>query len=236
MEKRNIGLGQQANHFSPCVLLPSSAPPPTPLRLLRGTPTSLCPSARVRPDSRVGGGKAGHARAQQQEPRASLPLRLLCLSGLCSRLPRAPAQPIAVCVPGSSIAWCFCGCLSPSSWPPASPSLRVPLLLQAHPTLLLQQKQPLVYPPCFAPSRQPLALTVPRVAFCASVLFQAPLCSPSHVGCDVGRLGRLDLLCKFVVPLPCCCPGPSLAPPFTVCFQSLSPPLLAGGHPALLWI
>lgn len=73
------------------------SPAPAPLRLLRGMPTSLCPSARVRPDGRVGGGKAGHARAQQQEPRASLPLRLLCLSGLCSRLPRAPAQPIAVC-------------------------------------------------------------------------------------------------------------------------------------------
>lgn len=86
------------------------------------------------------------------------------------------------------------------------------------------------------PANRSLTLRVPRVAFCASVLFQAPLCSPSHVACDAGRLGRLDLLCKFVVPLPCCCPGPSLAPPFTVCFQSLPPPLLAGGHPALLWI
>ena len=173
MEKRNVGLGQQANHFSPCVLLPSSAALPHPSETV--TPMSLCPSARVCPDGRVGGGKAGDARAQQQEPRASLALRLLCLSGLCSRLTRAPAQPIAVCasglcsrlpglqhspspcVPESSIAWCFCGCLSPSSWPLASPSLRVPLLLQAYPTLLLQQKQPLVYPPSFAPSCQPLA-------------------------------------------------------------------------------
>lgn len=192
MEKRNVGLGQQANHFSPCVLLPSSAALPHPSETV--TPMSLCPSARVCPDGRVGGGKAGDARAQQQEPRASLALRLLCLSGLCSRLTRAPAQPIAVCasglcsrlprapaqpitvcesglgsrlpglqhspspcVPESSIAWCFCGCLSPSSWPLASPSLRVPLLLQAYPTLLLQQKQPLVYPPSFAPSCQLLA-------------------------------------------------------------------------------
>lgn len=145
---------------------------------------------------------------------------LVCAPG-CPGLQPSPSP----CVPGSSIAWCFCGCLSPSSWPPASPSLRVPLLLQAHPTLLLQQKQRLVYPPCFAPSRQPLALTVPRVAFCASVLLQAPLCSPSHVGCDVGRLGRLGHLCKFVVPLPCCCPGPSLAPPFTVCVFSVCLPL-----------
>lgn len=98
MEKRNVGLGQQANHFSPCVLLPSSAALPHPSETV--TPMSLCPSARVCPDGRVGGGKAGDARAQQQEPRASLALRLLCLSGLCSRLTRAPAQPIAMCASG----------------------------------------------------------------------------------------------------------------------------------------
>lgn len=51
----------------------------------------------VRPDGKAGGGKAGDARAQQQDPRASLALRLLCLSGLCSRLPRAPAQSSATC-------------------------------------------------------------------------------------------------------------------------------------------
>lgn len=72
------------------------------------------------------------------------------------------------------------------------------------------------------------SLRVPRVAYCASILFQAPLCSPSHMACDAGRLGRLDrldLLCKFVVPLPCCCPGPSLAPPPTVYVLSLCLPL-----------
>ena len=147
---------------------------------------------------------------------------LVCALG-CPGLQPSPASR----VPGSSIAWCFCGCLSPSSRPPASPSLRVPLFLQAHPTLLPQQKQPLVFPLCSAPSSQPLTQSAPGSLLCVRLLslFQAPLCSPSHVACDAGRLGRLDLLCKFVVPLPCCCPGPSLAPPSTVYVLSLCLPL-----------
>ena len=154
-----------------------------------------------------------------------LTLRLFCLVCAlgCPGLQPSPASR----VPGSSIAWCFCGCLSPSSRPPASPSLRVPLFLQAHPTLLPQQKQPLVFPLCSAPSSQPLTQSALGSLLCVRLLslFQAPLCSPSHVACDAGRLGRLDLLCKFVVPLPCCCPGPSLAPPSTVYVLSLCLPL-----------
>lgn len=84
----------------------------------------------VRPDGKVGGGKAGNARAQQ-DPRASLALRLLCPSGLCSRLPRAAAQSSAACARIKHRMVCFCGCqpqlsaasLSLASCPPALASL-----------------------------------------------------------------------------------------------------------------
>lgn len=128
----------------------------------------------VRPDGKVGGGKAGDARAQQ-DPRASLALRLLCPSGLCSRLPRAAAQSSAACARIKHRMVCFCGCLSPSSRPPASPSLRVPLLLQAYPTLLPQQKQPLVFPLCFAPSSQPLSQSAPGSLLCVRFVPGSPV-------------------------------------------------------------
>ena len=115
-------------------------------------PLSQCPC--VYPDGKVSGGKAGDARAQQQEPRASLSLRLLCLVWSVPVLEAAPgSSPVCrrLCQDvSSSVAWCFC--LRPRAWLPASPSLHVPLASKAHPTPLLQQKQPLVFPPRFAPS------------------------------------------------------------------------------------
>ena len=204
------------------------SPSSTSLRLLRGTPTSLCPRAPVsaRMARRV-------VERQGMQGLSSWTPRHCSLSGSsvwsvlwaapgCSPVQRRVCQDqashgvsVAVSAPALGcqplphfVSPCSCK-LTPHSCPSRS-NLWFSLCALLHPA-----------------NR---SLRVPRVAYCASVLFQAPLCSPSYVACDAGRLGRLDLLCKFVVPLPCCCPGPSLAPPSTVYVLSLSLPLCWPGH------
>lgn len=135
LEKRNIGLGQQANHFSPYVLFSSSCSSPTSPRLLCGTPTSLCTGSLCPPEGKVGWWKGmGDAGSGACAGLAAGPLHQY-LRPRC--LPAAGRKAAHVCwdVP-MSVRGCFCGCLRHPAWLPASP-LCVPLSWKAHPTLLL---------------------------------------------------------------------------------------------------
>lgn len=192
-------------------------------------PFSVHPASRGR---RWRGGRLGApARARQQEPRASAPVR--------------PGCPICPCAPGcpscspvrhhtcrnvsASVPWCFraaLGCrLLPSSvslcHTPARSS-RSSLWLSLH---------------CFAPSGFLLSES-PGELVGASVLFGGPLRPPpSRMACDAaGPSGHLGHVCEFVAPLPAAAWGLLLSvhcPAFSI---SVSPPPRGGWSPALLWI
>lgn len=237
LEKRNIGLGQQANHFSPRVLFPSSCSPSPHLQdcyVGHPLPSVLVP---LRPPRRQGGGgKAGRTRAQPQEPRHCYLSGPFVWSGLplCSRPPLPDSSPVRcrLCqdVP-SSIAWCFCGCLRCRTWLPSLlPSVSLcPQKLSPH---SCSSRSSL----CFTPSGLLLVVSLPGSFWC--VFCSMLLCAPqSRVACDAaGPSGCLGPLGKFVTPLPAAAQGPRLLPhPLSV--VSLRLPFCWGrGSPALLWI
>lgn len=137
----------------------------------------------------------------------------------------------------TSIEGCFCGRLRCPTWLPASRSLCVPLSLPAHPTLL---RTPTEAASGFPPQLHSVPLTALRASrvACASLWFEAPLCSPRPRGLEccwaVRSLGSHLYICGAP---PCCCLGPfSCSPVHRLCSQSPSLPLCGGWSPALLWI
>lgn len=154
-EKRDGGLGRQANHFSPCVLFPSSHPhPPLPDcymgHPLPSVPVLPCPPCQPgAPVERQGRRGLGRLRSLGTPGIGVSPARLPRLS-LCSRLPRlhpSPSPHVPECARQHPVVF---PC---RAWLPASPSLRVPLPCKAAHTSARSSRSSFWFSlHCFAPS------------------------------------------------------------------------------------
>lgn len=140
-------------------------------------------------------GKAGEV--QKPEPRAMVSVQPLPLS-LCSKLPLAAAQAMAMCTSMYLHAWgrrgaCFWACPRHCPWLPASPACTPPPS-QSHPTLLLTQAK--------------AASGLPSTAL-LHLAYHSPGPPGELVLCSLCFRGPI---CKFFAPFPAAAWGPFCSP------------------------